>query len=78
MAEYSKEYLDSIKSTLNEDFSYMDELLLVKEGTMVDRICEGFGSIGAMFIENEPHLIVLGSDPVKLFGTINKLVLNSK
>lgn len=72
MAEFSKEYLDAVNSTWNADFSYLEELLLVKDGTIVDYICEGFGSIGAIRISNEPYLLFVGSNPVKLFEAVEK------
>ena len=73
MSEFSKEYLNAIGSSLKGDFSYQDELLMVEEGTLVDEICEGFGSIGAISIANEPYLFFSGRDPVKLFDAIHKL-----
>lgn len=72
MAEFSKEYLDAVNSTWLADFSYLDELLSVKDGTIIDFICEGFGSIGALTISNEPYLIFMGASPVKLFDAIEK------
>ena len=72
MAEFSKEYLDAVNSSWYADFSYQDELLVLKEGTLVDRICEGFGSVGAISIANEPYLLFMGKDPVKLFNAVNK------
>ena len=72
MAEFSKEYLDSVNSTWHADFSYLEELMSVKDGIMVEYICEGFGSIGAMRISNEPYLIFVGANPVKLFDAVEK------
>lgn len=73
MAEYSKEYLSAVNSSWEADFSYLKELLFVDEGIKVDRICEGFGSVGAILISNEPYLLVLGSNPVKIFDAVEKL-----
>lgn len=78
MAEFSKEYLDAVNSTWNADFSYFDELLIVKDGTVIDYICEGFGSIGAMTISNEPYLLFLGADPVKLFEAVERIRNNQE
>ena len=78
MSEFSKEYLSAINSSWESDFSYLQELLFVEEGTFVERICEGFGSIGAILISNEPYLLITGSDPVKIFDAVEKLRSNQK
>lgn len=78
MSEFSKEYLNAIGSSWKPDFSYINELLVMKDGAVFERICEGFGSIGAILISGEPYLLFHGSDPVKIFNAIENLRSNQK
>lgn len=46
MAEFSKEYFESINQDLPGDFSYKEEFSNLEEGEYFYEICEGFGTIG--------------------------------
>ncbi len=73
MAEFSKEYLEAIGSTMLPDFSYIDELNQNPNEIEGFRICEGFGSIGAKWISEEPYLVFLNSEPISLSKAIEKV-----
>lgn len=71
MAEFSKEYLDTIDTNMIPDFSYLDLLKRYPKKTELSRICEGFGSVGVMRKNNFLYLLFINSEP-KLLDDFTK------
>lgn len=67
MAEFSKEYLELMKSELIPDFCYMDEFKLLLNGCSNQLICEGLGSVGIMNKNDICHLLFMDEpDPIPI------------